>query len=174
MNKLFIFVVSVLLVGCFNQPKVKAAPAEDKVVAKQPVVSKDISLLNLKGEVINYQSIMTGEKNILFFWTTWCPYCRKELASLSTDERQAQLKDYNIQYINLGEPKEVVEAYAVKAQLPAGIKDKLLVDPASRLGEKFSVMGIPVYGLCKDADNCQLSNGINEDILKQHFGSKEK
>jgi peroxiredoxin len=80
---------------------------------------------------------------VLFFWTTWCPYCQQALRSLNRDLPELSKEGYEILPINAGEPEAKVSRF-VKSN---GFTFRVLMDPDSEASDAYRVYGVPVYFL---------------------------
>lgn len=101
----------------------------------------DFSLTDLNGRRVSLSDYKDKKAVVLFFWTTWCPYCRQELKKLNV-EYPSLLKDsIALLAINSGEPKEKVEGYAKSRNLSL----EIFLDENSVVSEKYEVMGVPTY-----------------------------
>ncbi len=45
------------------------------------------------------------------FWTTWCPYCRRDQPAVDAIERQFSGRGLMVLAVNVGEPREKVAEY---------------------------------------------------------------
>ena len=84
-----------------------------------------------------------GKPVLLFFWTTWCPFCRtglKELLKLQPELKQKQLQ---LLTLNAGEPAEKVKSFAQSF----GLNFTVLLDKGLTVSEAYDVLGVPTYVL---------------------------
>lgn len=78
---------------------------------------------------------------ILFFWTTWCPYCREELKILKDLYPEFLVDGWELFAINVGEPANRVDNFAKSYSLPF----KILLDITTSVAKSFYVLGVPTY-----------------------------
>ncbi|MFA6130226.1 MAG: TlpA disulfide reductase family protein [Candidatus Omnitrophota bacterium] len=100
----------------------------------------DIILNDLESKPVNLSSL-TGKPAILFFWTTWCPYCRTELKELNKMYPQMEKEGIAVFAVNVGE-----ESYKVVRFLkdhPLNIR--VLLDRDTRAAENYEINGVPTY-----------------------------
>ncbi|MDD4894041.1 MAG: TlpA disulfide reductase family protein [Candidatus Omnitrophica bacterium] len=114
--------------------------AAQSIQANKYDLAPDFKLLDLEDKEFLFSSIK-GKPAILFFWTTWCPYCQKELKQL--DDNHAQLL------------KDGVELIAIDAQEPAAkvkkffaghpLSYRVLLDTDGEVSQAYGVLGVPTY-----------------------------
>ena len=105
-----------------------------------------------KGQAINFTvndlqnnrvslSDLKGKPVIMFFWTTWCPFCREEIKNLNS--RSKSITDEGIQLlpIDAGEPSQRVGNY-IKTK---GLSLKVYLDEDGQVAQSYGVMGVPTY-----------------------------
>lgn len=100
----------------------------------------DIILNDLGGQPVNLSSY-TGKPVILFFWTTWCPYCRQELKKLNQQCSQIAKEGIIILGVNVNEPAYKVQRFFKDYQLNL----KILLDKDGSLADKYNLLGVPTY-----------------------------
>jgi peroxiredoxin len=117
-------------------------------LAAQPVKATSLkaapgfSLLDLNSKQVSLSDFKNKDV-ILFFWTTWCPYCVREIKTLS-DKYQALTKDgVALLLIDVGEPKYKVDNFVKRNNLGFGV----LLDEKTRVAESYRLMGIPTFVL---------------------------
>ena len=113
-------------------------PIETKV--NQP--AQDFKLSDLTGQEISLTQFK-GRPVILFFWTTWCPYCRQELSTLQKEYSNITAGGVTLLAIDIGEPKERVERF---------LKDRntafpVLLDINSKVANSYNLIGVPTFVL---------------------------
>jgi thiol-disulfide isomerase/thioredoxin len=96
----------------------------------------------LDGEVFTNESLK-GKVVLLQFWTTWCPYCKKE-----QDAVEALIHDFAgrglvVLAVNVGESKKKVKQYL--ADSPRTCKVVLTDD--TNLAAMFAAKSYPIYVL---------------------------
>ncbi len=88
-------------------------------------------------------SDFSGKPVMLFFWATWCPYCRDELPELQKHYKDIKESGIELLAIDVGEPKERVERILKNQDLEFPI----LLDADSRVASSYNLVGIPTYVL---------------------------
>jgi peroxiredoxin len=114
-----------LILGCFSQ-----------------AFAVEITLDDLNGQKHSL-SHYRGKPVILFFWTTWCPSCRKELVSLG--QRSVAISEEGIVVLGVdaGEPDYKVKKYL--KGLPVNFT--ILLDKKMELVDKYELIGVPTFVL---------------------------
>jgi peroxiredoxin len=78
---------------------------------------------------------------ILFFWTTWCPYCRDELRILKDQYAKISMDGWALFAVNVGESADKVDSFIKSYSLPF----KVLLDKTRSVAKSFDVPGVPTY-----------------------------
>lgn len=113
-------------------PRVTTAPAGDKAA--------DFRLEDLDGQTVSLSSLK-GKVVFLNLWATWCGPCRMEMPSMETlyDEMRGN-KDFVMLAVSQdSNGKEAVLPYIRKN----GYHFQVLLDPENKVGEAYSVSGVP-------------------------------
>ena len=100
----------------------------------------DIILNDLNVQAVNLSSYK-GSPVILFFWTTWCPYCRKELKILNQQYSLIAKEGIVIIGVNVSESENKVQRFFKGYQL----NFRVLLDKDGLLADKYDLMGVPTY-----------------------------
>ena len=100
----------------------------------------DIMLNDLNGREVNF-STYQGKPVILFFWTTWCPYCQLELKKLSQQYPQMAKDEVILLGVDVGEPDYKVQRFLRGYAL----NFRILLDRNELLVDKYDVIGVPTY-----------------------------
>lgn len=132
---IFLFLlVSFFSVSCMqaNEPPVR-----------ETSLAPDFSLQDLSQNTFNLSSYKDRQPVILFFWTTWCPFCRKELKALKELYPQLQKEGLELFSIAVGEPNYKVENFAESYAL----NFKVLIDRDTNVAEAYDILGVPTYVL---------------------------
>ena len=100
---------------------------------------------------------------ILFFWTTWCPYCREELKALNKQYAELAKDAIKVLAINVGEPKYKVDNFTKNYNLAL----RVLLDKDSTVADAYDLMGVPSYFVINKAGQI-VSTGTRfpKDALK--------
>jgi peroxiredoxin len=124
-------VLSLFLASCVRAQELKEAP--------------DFALSDLSGLTVKLSELTKQKKPVLlFFWTTWCPYCLKEMKVLVSSYKKAiEDKGIKLLAINAGEPESDVRRLAVNYQVPFTV----LVDDKGKVSDAYRVMGVPTFVL---------------------------
>lgn len=100
------------------------------------------SAKTLAGERFTNDSVK-GKVVLLQFWTTWCPYCRRDQSAVDAIDREFAGKGLVALAVSVGEPRETVTNYL--EQNPRSCRIVLTED--TNLAAVFEATGFPVYVL---------------------------
>ena len=104
-------------------------------------LADDIILNDLGGQAVNLSGYK-GKPVILFFWTTWCPYCRVELKKLNQQYSSQMAKEgITVLGINVSESENKVRRFFKGYPL----NFRILLDKDGLLADKYGLMGVPTY-----------------------------
>ncbi len=98
-----------------------------------------VSLIDYNGKSVRFETFK--QKNlIVFFWATWCPYCKAELTHLG--ELKAEYGDkLQIIAVNRGESLAEAKAYSDALMLPPGVT--FLLDSNDGLFKQLKGYAVP-------------------------------
>ena len=122
-------------------------------------IAPNFSLPDLEAKTVGLASFK-GKSIILFFWTTWCPYCRRSLIDLEAKYPAIKSKGIVVLGIDIGEPSQKIKNFLQK--YPASFP--VLLDVSGEIAEEYNVIGIPTYvligadGNIKSIDNVLPTN----------------
>jgi cytochrome c biogenesis protein CcmG/thiol:disulfide interchange protein DsbE len=122
---------TVLFLFCFNQ---QAWPQELKS-------APDFTLQDLNNDTFTLSSYKYKQPVMLFFWASWCPFCREELQLLSKNYAQLQKEGLALAVINVGESATKVANFSKTHNLPF----PLTLDKDTNISRSFGIFGIPTY-----------------------------
>jgi peroxiredoxin len=105
-------------------------------------LAPDFQALDLNGKIFSSQDFK-GKPVILFFWTTWCPYCRRELNTLEEIYPQLKKEGIVVLAINTGESNYRVSSFLKNRK----VSFTVVLDKDNSVAESFSIWGIPTYVL---------------------------
>lgn len=104
----------------------------------------DFKLQDLFYDTITLGSFTEKEQPVLlFFWTTWCPFCQKEIRVLKDSYGTLAKDGVEVLAIDVGETYNKVNALVQNYHLPF----RVLLDKDSRTADAFWVRGVPTYVL---------------------------
>ncbi len=102
----------------------------------------DFTLEDLQGNKISLTSYKDKQPVVLFFWTTWCPFCRQELKSLSQRYPELVKEGWELLAINVGEPAQKVDNFIKNY---GGLSFKVLLDKNMDVADAYNLLGVPTY-----------------------------
>ena len=94
----------------------------------------------LNGEMFTNDSVR-GHVVLLQFWTTWCPYCRREQPIVDKIDREFADKGLIVLAVDVGESKKTVRKYLAKE--PRSCRIVLTED--TNLSAMYGANGFPNY-----------------------------
>lgn len=98
----------------------------------------EFNLVDLEGNSISL-SDSSGKVTALFFWATWCPYCRNETAKLIKLKQEFKDEDLEILAINYREDIDKLKQFAIKR----GINYRILLDKKGEVFKLYNIPGVP-------------------------------
>src|SRR5580704_353996 len=106
-----------------------------------------------------------GKVVLVQFWTTWCPVCRRDQASVENIVEDFKDKGLIVLAVDVGEPKKKVRKYLEES--PRSCKIVLMED--TNLAAMFASTAYPVYVLIdRDGNLAGRQNGASgEDGLRR-------
>lgn len=135
MKKVFLIVLSLIL-------------AQNFLFAAQPLrketlqMASNFTLLDLNNKEFSL-SELKGKPTILFFWTTTCPYCMKELKQLN-DIHPELLKD-GAELVSINEDQSADRVTKFIKNYP--LSYRVLLDTDYNVAQAYGVFGVPTYCL---------------------------
>ncbi len=110
----------------------------------KPMPAPDFSLQDTYQNIVKFTSYKDKQQPLLlFFWTTWCPFCQKDLRILN-DRYAGLVKDgLEVLSIDVGEDFDKVYNF-VKGYYLAY---RVLLDPDTSVSRAYDILGVPTYVL---------------------------
>ena len=106
----------------------------------QPQIAPALRLPNLDDEEVDLRDLK-GRVVVVNFWATWCPPCRREMASMERLYQAGQAHDIEILAVNIGEDEDTVFSFLGTVEPSPTFQMLLDRDGASMAGWK--VRGLP-------------------------------
>lgn len=166
-QKIQIIIVAVLLCAVFIPKK---ASGQFFFFAENPNVGKkapDLDLEKLDGSKIVLSDLIKDNKAIIFFWATWCPHCRVQLAQIDEMADEFSQQNIKVAIISIGEDPQQVERFLNRL----GIKSTVFLDVQDNATQVFELIGVPTFvyvnskGVIIEVEHELLKN--YEDILNK-------
>ncbi len=154
MNKLVrILLVGFLLIGIFSTSVFAMWPfSQPKLEGKAP----NFNLRSTKGLYVSLDEFKRKKPVIVFFWTTWCTYCARELREISGEYDKIKESNAALLAINSGESEQKVKRYINRHS----ISIQVLLDSTGEVSQEYRVIGVPTYVFID-------SSGMIIDVLHQ-------
>ena len=157
-----VLAVSIFLVMLFSAPGFLIASARLPQELSVGEIAPEFQLSSLSGNNVAL-SDFKGRPVILFIWSTWCPYCVRELAYLEKAYADIKKNGVELLAIDSGEPRERVARYLNNRK----IEFPVLLDTDSRVSYSYNVIGIPTLVLVDAQGMIKFQgNSLPEDYLK--------
>jgi len=76
---------------------------------------------------------------LVYFTTTWCPYCKRDIPNLKKMYDRYRDRDFEILSIFIQESRQKVSSFAESYELPYPV----LLDPDGAVAARYGVRGVP-------------------------------
>jgi len=127
----------------------------------------DFQLTDLNDQPVFLSDYKDKQAVILFFWTTWCPYCRDELKTLNQQYVELAKDAVKVLAINVGESKYKVDNFVQSRNLAFTV----LLDKDSTVASAYDLLGFPSYFVINKAGQIiATGNNFPKDALKELAG----
>ncbi|MFA4854902.1 MAG: TlpA disulfide reductase family protein [Candidatus Omnitrophota bacterium] len=103
-------------------------------------LAQDIILDELNAKPVNFSGYK-GKPAMLFFWTTWCTYCRQEIKTLNQMSPQLSKEGITVFAVNVGESDYIVRRFINKNMIML----RVLLDKNSAAAYHYELIGVPTY-----------------------------
>ncbi|MBP7836018.1 MAG: TlpA family protein disulfide reductase [Candidatus Omnitrophica bacterium] len=165
MKKYFGFIAVLLAFVCFASCVYAAENNTTADLKKAP----DFQLADLNDKTISLSDYQGKQAVVLFFWTTWCPYCRTELKTLNAEFANLAKDSIALLAINVGEPKYKVENFVNSRNLSFTV----LLDRDSLGAEAYDLLGVPAYFVIDRSgrivsEGSRFPKGILKELADNH------
>jgi len=129
----------------------------------------DFSLNDLDGNNITLSQFKDKKSVILFFWTTWCYFCRGELSNLNSVYPQLQSEDIEVLAINVQEHKSKIERFLRRNP----VAFRVLLDPDAEVAYSYGLIGVPTFVFINKRGNIVfLENYFPQDMYMEFFSDR--
>ena len=118
------------------------------------------SLKGLDGASFTLSDSRGKEAVLLFFWTTWCPFCRKEIAGLTARKEELVKAGMKVITVNVNESAARVKNFVESHSLAIPV----LLDTGGSVAKDYSIVGVPTFILIDKKGNIVFdSNSFPDD-----------
>lgn len=106
----------------------------------KPEPAPQFTAKTISGEKYTKESVK-GRVVLLQFWTTWCPYCRRERPIVDDIQKEFSNKGLLVLAVDVGEPKKKVKKYLEENPRTCPI----VLTEDTNLAARFAATSYPVY-----------------------------
>jgi peroxiredoxin len=102
----------------------------------------DFALQSVAGKTERLTDLIKGSNGaMVFFWATWCPHCREQIAELAKRREEIEKDGIKIILVDIGEEANQVAAYLKRG----GISFDVLLDVDSAVAQEYEIVGVPTF-----------------------------
>ena len=131
-------VAALVLVSCSKTEEQLPSRTQARGVA-----APNFSLKDLEGRSVSLSSFKDKSPVLMFFWATWCGYCREEIPKVADLRNRFDTEALAILGIDLQEPSARVGRFAKTA----GINYTVLLDEDASVAMEYGVFAVPSFFL---------------------------
>ena len=142
------FCILVLFLSFLSFDNAIASASLPKEKKTAEAAAFDFTLDTVGGKTASLKDA-NGKSAMLFFFTTWCPYCRQKFPSLSKDYDTFRSEGIELFVIDAGESQAKVSSFLSKVNPPFDV----LLDKSTAVSEAYGVIGVPTFVLISKSGN---------------------
>ena len=158
MKKLFFLCLTVLFASLFSLNCQDRSGVEEGAVSDRYSASASAS----EGQVSDNEWV-TQKKAILFFWTTWCPYCREQLKGLNSLYYELLNQGFKVYFVNVQESASKVQLFRAKMN----IKGPVVLDTRGAVANRYRIPGFPTYIFLENGVEVHRSNFLSRQYMEK-------
>lgn len=107
--------------------------------------------------------IKDKEGCVVVFWTTWCPYCKKEVDNLIKEQNVFKKNNIGLVLINPGEPRSSVSSYFARQKFSFPV----VMDFNLEITRSAGIKSVPsIFLVDKNREILRFSFSLPADFLK--------
>ena len=103
--------------------------------------ASDFTLSDLEGRKVRLHDLR-GQKVLINFWTTWCPYCRDEMSLLQKFYEENKDKNWQVLTINITSSEKGLDSVQ-KYIKENGFSFPVLLDEKGSVSAQYGIRSIP-------------------------------
>lgn len=107
---------------------------------KKSIIAPNLRLQNMDEEIIDIKDLK-GKVVVVNFWATWCPPCRREMASLERLYQATKNKNVELLAVNVGEDVDTV--FPFMGNVTPSPNFPILFDTDGKAMKQWKVRGLP-------------------------------
>jgi peroxiredoxin len=111
--------------------------------AEEKTLAPDFKLQDLSGAFVQLNSFRDRKSVLMFFWTSWCPYCLKELKVLNNKLKKLEEEGVELLAINVEEPASKADRVIKNYKLVF----RVFLDGDSSVANSYGIVGVPSFVL---------------------------
>lgn len=124
------------------------------ISSQASTIAPDFNLNDVNNQPVTLSSYRDKSPVLLFFWTTWCPYCLSQLKLLNKMYPGLVKDGIEVLAVNLREAKAKVEKFIKRYD----INYRVLLDSDAEAAYAYDILGIPTYVLIDKKGNIVFSD----------------
>jgi len=165
--------VGLSLTACDNSASSKHNSLADKTSSKikTPKQVINFTLPDLAGKPHRLNEYLEKGPVMLVFFTTWCPYCKKEIPKLKQVYQQYSDKGLQLVAINAGmtDSLENAKRYALQYRLPYVV----LYDADARISAQYGLQSVPkIFYIQQDGNIVLTSRKVQKQAIENLLGAQ--
>lgn len=103
--------------------------------------AQGFSLEDTQGNKIDTAKLIGAKPIIFFFWTTWCPHCRRQIGHLKEETERIKNAGAELILVDIGESEAQVSDFLQST----GTSLNSLLDRDSKVAEMYQIIGVPTF-----------------------------
>ena len=115
--------------------------AKSDLAIGEETIAPNFQLKDLAGNTVTLSQYKGKQDVLLFFWTTWCPYCRRGLKALNEKHAQLSKDGVEILAIDVNDSADRVNSFVRNSP----VTFKTLLDLDAAVAMTYKLLGFPTY-----------------------------